>query len=329
LVDVPGGERPGWYYGRLVNVVHPLMDAGVVREIERAASMHLGRGWVSSAFTNLNDRASHPCGVLHGEPFSVFAKLGTASNASEQFTAELNGLNLLRQRGRIGAPTQIATGVVEVGAGSLLLFEALAERPPEARLRDDWRSIGHTLAALHQVHDEKFGLQELDGFFGPLPQGNAPVPSNRWADFYAERRVIPHLRSAVDSGHLPRDLAADVERLVTRLPNLCGPEPRPCLLHGDAQQNKFISTPDGTVAVDAAPYYGHPEIDLALIDYFQPVPDDVFTAYLEITPIDPGFDHRRELWRVFAYLAVVTVDDQTSLGRQFLTRLSGAVQRYK
>jgi fructosamine-3-kinase len=116
---------------------------------------------------------------------------------------------------------------------------------------------------------------------------------------------------------------------VTGLPTLCGPEPRPSLLHGDAQQNNFISTPAGAVAVDAAPYYGHPEIDLALLDFFQPVPDDVFDAYRDITPIDPRFEQRRELWRVFGYLAVVTVEGQTSFGHRFLARLTDAVHCYR
>jgi len=296
--------------------------------IERAASVHLGRDWVGDAFTDLNDRASHACGVLHGEPFSVFVQLGVTTDAGKQFVAELNGLNLLRLGAKFAAPTPIATGVVPLQAGSLQLFEALTERPPEARVRDDWRSIGHTLAALHQVHDQQFGLEQLDGFFGPLPQNNHPVSSSRWADFYAERRVTPRLRAAVDSGHLPPNLAADVERLVTRLPDLCGPDPLPSLLHGDAQQNNFVSTPAGAVVVDPAPYFGHPEIDLSLIDYFQPVPDDVFDAYRDVAPIAPGVEERRELWRVFGYLAVVTVDGQTSFGRRFLTRLADAVHRY-
>jgi len=50
-----------------------------------------------------------------------------------------------------------------------------------------------------------------------------------------------------------------------RLPDLAGPEPRPALLHGDAQQNNFVSTAAGAVVIDAAPYFGHPEADLALV----------------------------------------------------------------
>ena len=139
------------------------------------------------------------------------------------------------------------------------------------------------------MHGARFGLEHFNGFFGPLRQDNNPVTSNRWVDFYTERRVVPFLRSAVDSGHLPMDLAADVERLVQRLPSVCGPEPQPTLLHGDAQQNNFVTTDTGAVVADVAPHFGHPEIDLALVDYFHPVPDDVFDAYRDIHSIEAGF----------------------------------------
>jgi protein-ribulosamine 3-kinase len=308
--------------------IHPLLDEDIKRAIERAASHHLGRSWVSTSFIDLNDRASHPCGTFHGGPFSAFAKLGIAVDAAAQFTSELRGLALVRQRAGIATPTPIGSGLVELERGCLLLFEALPERPPEARSRDDWRAIGRTLAALHQVHGGCFGLEDFDGFFGPLRQDNRPVKSNRWPDFYAERRIVPRLRSAVDAGHLPLDLAADVERLLGRLPRLCGPEPQPSLLHGDAQQHNFVSTDTDAVAIDVAPYFGHPEIDLALVDYFDAVPDDVFEAYREIVPIDTGFAQRRELWRLFGYLAVVTVDGHKPFGRRMLTCLADAVRSY-
>lgn len=306
---------------------HPLLEADVKGAIEGAASRHLGRRWVSHAFTDLNERASHPCGVLHGEPFSVFAKLGTGDDAEEKFRAELSGLTLLRDRARVATPTPIGTGLLRLDRGSLLLTEALPERPPKDRTPDDWGAIGRTLAALHQVHGLGFGLEDFDGFFGPLPQDNRPVASNRWVDFYSERRVVPLLGSAVDSGHLPTDLARDVERLVHRLPGLCGPEPRPTLLHGDAQQHNFVTTGGGAVVADAAPYFGHPEIDLTLVDYFQPVPQDVFDAYRDVAPIDPGFAQRRDLWCIFVDLACITVE-AAQFGRHALDRLTRTTRDY-
>jgi fructosamine-3-kinase len=315
------------HYGWFVVVGHPLLEPNVKSAIESAASRHLGRRWVSRAFTDLNERASHPCGVLHGEPFSVFAKLDIGDNAEEKFQAELSGLTLLRDRARIAIPTPIGTGLLQLDHGSLLLTEALSERPPQDRTPDDWRAIGRTLATLHQVPGGRFGLEDFNGFFGPLPQDNQPVTSNQWVDFYSERRVVPLLRSAVDAGHLPKDLARNVERLVCRLPSLCGPEPQPTLLHGDAQQHNFVSTDDGAVVADAAPYFGHPEIDLTLVDYFQPVPSDVFAAYRDLAPIDAEFAQRRDLWCIFVDLACITVE-ATQFGRHALDRLRRTAHDY-
>jgi fructosamine-3-kinase len=310
-----------------VTHVHPLLEVTVKAAVEQATSRHLGRRWVATSFTDLNDRASHPCGLFHGETFSVFAKLGVSSDADEKLEAELRGSTVLRERAGVATPTPVEGGIVRLERGAVLVTEALAERRPENRARDDWRAIGETLAKLHQVHDEHFGLEHLNGFFGPLRQDNAPVGSNRWADFYVERRALPVLQTAVASGRLPMELAAGVERILGRLPSVCGPEPRPTLLHGDAQQNNFVSTDAGAVVADVAPYFGHPEIDLALVDYFHPVPADVLDAYREIAPLEDGFVERRDLWRIGVDLACVTVDAVT-FGPRALVRLAETVRRF-
>jgi fructosamine-3-kinase len=162
---------------------------------------------------------------------------------------------------------------------------------------------------------------ETHGFFGQLPQDNRPLPS--WPAFYAERRLRPFMRLAVAAGNLPPAVARQVETLIARLPDLCGPEPAPRLLHGDAQQNNFISSAAGAVVIDPAVYYGHPEMDLAMVDYFEPVPADLFDAYREVRPIDPGFAERRDLWRIAGYLGCVAVD-----GAAYLEALTRALQRY-
>jgi fructosamine-3-kinase len=317
-----------------VTASHPLLDAPIVKAIQRAASAHLGKPWTSLGFTSLDDRAAHPAGIHWGRPFSVFAKLAAGPEGHAQFSAELRGLDLIRRRASVRTPVPVGTGLADagdpsdVGAAVLLLSEALAERPAERRSPEDYRAIGRALAAMHDVHDERFGLVEFDGYFGPLPQDNRPVQSNTWPDSYAERRVRPLLRLSVNSGHLPADLAIGVDRLIARLPALAGPEPRPSLLHGDAQQNNFISTAAGAVLIDVCTYYGHLEVDLALLGYFRPVPHAVLDGYRELAPVDPGFDERRELWRIFAYLAVIAVDGASPIGRQFLTRLARAVSRY-
>ncbi|GAB4054002.1 fructosamine kinase family protein [Catellatospora paridis] len=307
---------------------HPLCEPAVVAAVERAASAHRGRPWTATGFTDLDDRASHPAGILRGAPFSVFVKLDRAASGPEQFTAELRGHRLLRERSGVATPEPVGAGLVTGAFGSVLMLEALPEVPAQARTAAQWRSIGRALAMAHQAHGARHGLAEFDGFFGPLPQDNRPVGTT-WAQFYAERRLLPRLRDAVDSGHLPAEVATAVSRLAARLPELCGPEPAPSLLHGDAQQNNFLTTADEAVLLDTAPCYGHPEADLALLDYFAPVPGEVFDGYREVAPIDPGLGQRRELWRLHGYLAVLAVDGSSAFGRPFVRRLAEAVARYR
>ena len=315
-------------------MTHPLLNPVIVAAVERAATDHRGRAWAQTGFTDLNHRATHPCGIFTGTPFSVFAKLDTSPSGQEQFTAELSGFRLIRSLTAVATPVPVADGVIVAGSGTLLLSEALPERGAapgrvaDAREPDDYAAIGRTLAGLHQARGGRFGLAEFDGFYGPLPQGNRPTDSGRWADFYAERRVLPMLRLAVDSGYLPARLAVDVERVVPRLPDLGGPDPEPTLLHGDAQQNNFISTAGGAVVVDVAPYFGHPEADLALVDIYAPVDPALLRVYAELAPLDPGFAGRRELWRLAGYLAAIAVAGASEFGRSFLPRLEAAVRQY-
>jgi protein-ribulosamine 3-kinase len=282
--------------------------------VERIVSEHRGRQWRAKEVRDRTEFACHPCAILSDGSYSVFAKFSGAANGLEQFEIELAGLRVLSEHAGVLTPTPI--GIIPVPGGSILVLEAVqaVDRAPH-----HWRQIGQTLARIHRIKGHRFG-SETDGYFGPLVQENTPLRD--WPTFYAERRLRPGLRLAVDSGNMPPRLTRQVEKLISRLPELCGPETVPALLHGDAQQNNFISTARGPVVIDPAVYYGNPEVDLAALDCFQPAPDDVFDGYQEDLPIDPGFWQRRHLWRLWGYLAAVAVE-----GPSYLGKLTEAVQK--
>jgi protein-ribulosamine 3-kinase len=283
--------------------------------VEKAVSERYGGLWRVKDFKGMDDYASHPAAVLTDGKHAVFIKLSEAAHGLDQFEAELAGLQLLSERAGVLIPLPI--GILTMENGVILALEAAeaVERTPQR-----WREIGRTLACIHQVKGECCGL-ERQGYFGPLYQDNRPMQD--WLTFYIERRLYPRLMGAIDSGNLPTDSIRKIEQLIGRLPSLGIPEVEPCLLHGDAQQNNFISTMRGAMVIDPAVHYGNPEMDLAYVDYFQPVPEDVFLGYQEILPIKPGFSERRDLWRVSAYLAAVEVE-----GKMHLEKLMNAIQPY-
>jgi fructosamine-3-kinase len=263
----------------------------------------------------MKDFASHPAAILSNGSYSVFTKFSNAANGLEQFETEVAGLNYLSRLSGVSTPMLI--GIVPVKGGFVMITEAISGVERTSR---QWQELGRTLAKIHQVRGTRYGL-ESNCYFGPLYQDNRPLDD--WATFYIERRVWARFMGAINSGNMTTDAIRMVEKLIARMPALCGPNVEPTLLHGDAQKNNFITAASETFVIDPAVYYGHPEIDLAYIDYFEPVPQDVFIGYQEVLPIAPDFPERRDLWRVYGYLAAVEVE-----GTMHLDKLVNAVQRY-
>ena len=291
--------------------------------LEQRVSTYLGRPWQVQTARDMHDAASHPAAVLSDGTYAVFVKLAEGSLAWDRCTQEIAGLACLTERA--GVLTPPAIGVVAVdgavdGAAEgavLLILEAVV---PLRRRRPQWRQMGQALARIHSVKGDRCGFASHN-YWGSLYQDNTPHAD--WVDFYRACRLAPRLRAAVDSGHLPLDIAARVERLSAALPELCGPPAVPSLLHGDAHHNNFLSTAQGPYLIDPAVYYGHPEMDLAYVDFFAPVPPALFEGYQEIAAIDPGFPARRDLWRIPAWLAMIEVD-----GPQHVDALQGALRHY-
>jgi fructosamine-3-kinase len=295
--------------------VHPLSTDPFKLAVESIVTEHRGAKWEVRQFRDMNEFSSHPAALLSDGSYSIFAKLSAAANSLEQFEAELAGLRLLSELSGVLIPAPIGTLAREGGVVMVLEQVEAIDRGSK-----QWQEIGHTLAQIHRIKGKQFGL-DTHNYFGPLSQDNRPLYD--WPTFYAERRLWPRLMGAIHAGNMPTDVIQQVERLILRMRQLCDTQVVPTLLHGDAQQNNFISTERGAVVIDPAVYYGHPEMDLAHIDFFRPVPEEVLNAYGDEIPIAPGFPERRELWRIYAYLAVVEVE-----GASFLPRLTSAVQKY-
>ena len=292
-----------------------LLDDALRIPVQRYVSAYLGRAWQVTRAQDLIDLASHPAAILSDGSYAIFVKLGEGSLAADQFSRELAGLRYLTDHAGVLTPACI--GTVQLGDAVLLILEAVQV---VARAHEHWRRMGRALAQIHRVKSDRYGFGS-HCYWGSLFQDNSP--SADWVAFFRERRLAPRLKAAVDSGHLPLDVAPLVERLGTRLPDLCGPQVEPSLLHGDAHQNNFLSTAQGPVLIDPAVHYGHPEMDLAFVDFFAPVPEEFFHGYRELAPVDPGFAERRDLWRIPAWLAMVEVD-----GPQHMGDLMAALRRY-
>ncbi|MFI1374270.1 fructosamine kinase family protein [Streptomyces longwoodensis] len=166
--------------------------------------------------------------------------------------------------------------------------------------------LGRELAALHAAGAPAFGAPPPGGpreaSIGRAPMRN--VPGDDWPTWYAEHRVLPYLRTAVDDGTLRPREAAELERLCARLPDLAGPAEPPARLHGDLWNGNVLWDADGWAwLIDPAAHGGHRETDLAMLHLFGcPHLHRVLDGYQDEAPLADGWRERTGLHQLFPLL---------------------------
>ncbi|MEU0581329.1 fructosamine kinase family protein [Streptomyces griseoincarnatus] len=216
---------------------------------------------------------------------------------AEAARAEAAGLRWLAEAGAPPVPR------VHGREGAWLVLDRVAQGRPgrEAALR-----FGHELAGLHAAGAPAFGATPpggpVEAFIGLAPMRN--VTGDDWPSWYAEHRVLPYLRRAVDAGTTGAGEAAVVERVCARLPELAGPAEPPARLHGDLWSGNVLWGADGRVRlIDPAAHGGHRETDLAMLALFGcPLLDAVLEGYQEVAPLAEGWRERVGVHQLFPLL---------------------------
>ncbi|NLV09182.1 phosphotransferase [Halomicrobium mukohataei] len=167
------------------------------------------------------------------------------------------------------------------------------------------RDAARQLADLHRVEGRAFGFP-FDTLTGPVPQPNPWT--ERWIPFYRDQRVRSICDRASQAGTLSDELAARVERACADFESLLTEPEAPALLHGDAWRTNLLT--DGqrvTAFLDPACYYGHPEIELAYVDWTETFGDAFFERYRRERGVELAgfFDRRRFVYRLYPLLVHV------------------------
>ncbi|WP_324787261.1 fructosamine kinase family protein [Streptomyces sp. H51] len=165
--------------------------------------------------------------------------------------------------------------------------------------------FGGELAALHAAGAPAFGAPPpggpADARIGLAPMRN--VPGTDWPRWYAEHRVLPYLRRAVDAGTVRPAEAAVVERVCERLPELAGPAEPPARLHGDLWNGNVLWDGEHVWLIDPAAHGGHRETDLAMLHLFGcPYLEHVLDGYRRAAPLADGWRDRVGLHQLFPLL---------------------------
>lgn len=127
------------------------------------------------------------------------------------------------------------------------------------------------------------------------------VDGPRWPEWFAEYRVLPYLRAAVDQGVLSDPRAVEV--VCDRIGELAGPTEPPARLHGDLWNGNVLWGYGRAWLIDPAAHGGHRETDLAMLQLFGcPYFEQVVAGYHESEPLADGWRDRVALHQLFPLL---------------------------
>lgn len=227
-----------------------------------------------------------------------FLKVNSASRFPNMFEAEKRGLELLGQSSFV-IPKPLNVG--EVGETQFILMEWIEQGAP---ISSFWDSFGRSLAELHLLSSDQFGLDH-DNYIGSLPQKNSEHTS--WSDFYREERLFPQMKLAEKKGQLTSKMTTGFDALFRELVNLF-PSEKPSLLHGDLWSGNMMIAQNGLASIfDPAVYYGHREMDLAMMALFGGFGESWVEAYNEVYPLESGWQERIPLGQLYPLMVHVNL----------------------
>ena len=246
---------------------------------------------------------------------TVLFMKSNAENAVENFIAEAEGLEAIRNTHTISSAKVLGIGTDK--NHSFLLLEYIAAGK---RIADYWETFALELAAMHRSDAGAYYGFVRDNWIGTRPQKNDLCGS--WIAFFRDCRLKPQFQAA--EKNFSTSELKKIDWLLEHLDRYLIEPERPSLVHGDLWAGNIITGTDGKGwLIDPAVYFGCAEVDIAMTELFGGYSGSFYEAYKETGLLKPGYEDRRDLYNLYQLLNHLNM-----FGRSYLHSVMRIVRRY-
>ena len=164
--------------------------------------------------------------------------------------------------------------------------------------RDD-EQLGQGLAILHRKFNDRFGFHH-NNYCGSTLQNNQW--NCDWVDFFGRQRIWHLIELIQRHRSIPSAEINVYERLLQKLPDILGHDPKPSLIHGDLWSGNYMQTAVGPAIIDPATSYSDREMEFSIMSMFGGFSQRVWDAYQNAFPFFSGWKERIRLYQLYHYL---------------------------
>ena len=168
--------------------------------------------------------------------------------------------------------------------------------------------LAEEISKIHQNTNNRYGFQ-FDAQIGALKQTNEFI--DNWVIFFREKRLNSIFELINNDDPMTNNINQKIEKLLKNIHNLIPNNPIPRLLHGDLWAGNILYNNGKLVGlIDPGIFFGHNELEIAYLTWFNFVNEEFLKIYSNIIPIERDYFEYEPIYQLYYCLLNVHLWDR-------------------
>ena len=157
--------------------------------------------------------------------------------------------------------------------------------------------LAKEILKIHSITNDKYGFK-FDTQIGGLKQPNKY--NSNWVNFFRDQRLNIIFELINQNEPMPSSINRKLEIVIKNLDNLIPSKPKVSLLHGDLWSGNILFHNKKLVGlIDPGIFFGHNEMELAYLTWFNYIDNSFLDYYSEIIKIEKDYYTYEPIYQIY------------------------------